>query len=33
MSRHNPERTRIWRELIDTWKQSSQTINAFLPRA
>jgi hypothetical protein len=29
MSRHNPERARIWRELIDTWKQSGQTINAF----
>jgi hypothetical protein len=29
MSRHNPERARIWRELIDAWKQSGQTINAF----
>jgi hypothetical protein len=29
MSRRNPERARIWRELIDTWKQSGQTINAF----
>jgi hypothetical protein len=29
MSRHNPERVRIWRELIEAWKQSGQTINAF----
>src|SRR4029078_414848 len=29
MSRHNPDRIRIWRELIETWKQSGQTINAF----
>ena len=29
MSRHNPERARIWRELIDAWKHSGQTINAF----
>lgn len=29
MARHNPERARIWRELIDAWKQSGQTINAF----
>ena len=29
MSRHNPERARIWRELIDAWKQSGLTINAF----
>ena len=29
MSRQNPERARIWRELIDAWKQSDQTINAF----
>ena len=29
MSRHNPERVRTWREVIDAWKQSGQTINAF----
>lgn len=29
MSRHNPERARIWRELIDVWKRSGQSINAF----
>ena len=29
MSRHNPERVRAWRELIDAWKRSGQTINAF----
>ncbi len=29
MSRHNPERARIWRELIDAWKRSGQSINAF----
>jgi hypothetical protein len=29
MSRHNPERVRTWRELIEAWKRSSQTINAF----
>ena len=29
MSRHNPKRVRIWRELIDAWKQSGQSVNAF----
>lgn len=29
MSRHNPERARIWRELIGAWKRSGQSINAF----
>lgn len=29
MSGHNPKRVRIWRELIDAWKQSGQTVNAF----
>jgi hypothetical protein len=29
MSRHNTERVRTWRELIDAWKRSGQTINAF----
>ena len=29
MSRHNTERVRSWRELIEAWNQSGQTINAF----
>jgi transposase len=29
MSRRNPERVRTWRDLVDTWKRSGQTINAF----
>ena len=29
MSRHNAERVRTWRELIDAWKQSGLSINAF----
>jgi hypothetical protein len=29
MSRHSPKRVRIWRELIDAWKQSGQSVNAF----
>lgn len=29
MSRHNPKRVRVWRELIDAWKQSGQSVNAF----
>jgi transposase len=29
MSRHNPERVRTWRDLIDVWKRSGRTINAF----
>jgi hypothetical protein len=29
MSGHNPERVRIWRTLIDAWRQSGQTINTF----
>ena len=29
MPRRNPERVRVWHELIDAWKQSGQTINAF----
>src|SRR5687768_8763399 len=29
MSRHRPERVRTWREVIEAWKQSGQTINAF----
>lgn len=29
MRQRDPERVRVWRELIGTWKQSGQTINAF----
>jgi hypothetical protein len=29
MARRNPERVRTWRDLIDAWKRSGQTINAF----
>ena len=29
MSRHNPKRVRIWRALIDAWKQSGQSVNEF----
>src|SRR4051812_21659063 len=29
MSRRNPERVRAWRELIEAWKQSGLSINAF----
>jgi hypothetical protein len=29
MRQRSPERVRAWRELIDAWKQSGQTINAF----
>jgi hypothetical protein len=29
MRQRDPERVRVWRELIDAWKQSGQTINAF----
>ena len=29
MSRHNPERVKTWRELIEAWKLSGKTINAF----
>jgi hypothetical protein len=29
MPRHNPERVRTWRELIDAWKRSGQSVNAF----
>jgi hypothetical protein len=29
MRQRDPERARAWRELIDAWKQSGQTINAF----
>ena len=29
MRQRNPERVRVWRELIDAWNRSGQTINAF----
>ena len=29
MSRHHPKRVRVWRELIDAWTQSGQSVNAF----
>jgi hypothetical protein len=29
MRQRNPERVRVWRELIVAWKQSGLTINAF----
>jgi hypothetical protein len=29
MRRRSPERVRVWRDLVDTWKRSGQTINAF----
>src|SRR5262245_33847106 len=29
MRRRSPERVRLWRGVIDAWKRSGQTINAF----
>ncbi|MBY0459845.1 MAG: hypothetical protein K2V38_21210 [Gemmataceae bacterium] len=29
MSKHRSEKVRAWRALVDAWKQSGQTINAF----
>ena len=29
MSRHRPEKVRAWRSLVDAWKRSGQTVNAF----
>jgi hypothetical protein len=29
MRRRSPERVRVWRDLLDAWKQSGQTVNAF----
>jgi len=29
MSRHRPEKVLAWRALVDAWKRSGQTINAF----
>ena len=29
MRRRSPERVRVWRDLLDAWKRSGQTVNAF----
>lgn len=29
MSRRKPERVRVWRDLIDAWRQSGLSVNAF----
>ena len=29
MSRHRPEKLQAWRGLVEAWKQSGQTVNAF----
>ena len=29
MRRRSPERVRLWRDVIDAWKRSGQTVNAF----
>ena len=29
MSAHRPEKVRAWRALVEAWKRSGQTINAF----
>jgi hypothetical protein len=29
MSAHRPEKVRAWRALVDAWKRSGQTVNAF----
>ena len=29
MSRRNPERVKTWQILVEAWKRSGQTINAF----
>lgn len=29
MSEHHPEKVRVWRAIIDAWKRSGQSINAF----
>ena len=29
MSTHRPEKVRAWRALVDAWKRSGQTVNAF----
>lgn len=29
MRRRSPERVRVWRDVLDAWKRSGQTVNAF----
>jgi hypothetical protein len=29
MSKHSPERVQTWRDWIETWERSGQTIHAF----
>ena len=29
MRRRSPERVRVWRDLLDAWQRSGQTVNAF----
>ena len=29
MSAHRPEKVRAWRALVDAWRRSGQTVNAF----
>ena len=29
MSTHRPEKLRTWRALVEAWKRSGQTVNAF----
>ena len=29
MSTHRPEKVRTWRVLVEAWKQSGKTVNAF----
>jgi hypothetical protein len=29
MRRRSPERVRLWRDVLDAWKRSGQTVNAF----
>jgi len=29
MSTHRPEKVRAWRAVVDAWKRSGQTVNAF----
>ena len=29
MRRRSPERVRVWRQMVDAWERSGQTVNAF----
>src|SRR3954452_22753078 len=29
MRRRSPERVRVWQDVLDAWKRSGQTVNAF----